>query len=213
MKLACLHVRLLTVALLAANVAAAAFIGMWLWQGTEAPGLLATPARELAAPVVSLAEPQRAAALHVLGEQPLFHASRKIYVAPEPNAAAAAPPPPAYRLAGTLAAPQRPTVALLTHTGTGEPLKVRAGEALEGWQVQAIERTRVVLSHGQEQLEITVGGQAAPLGLGIVPLARGAKQSQPQRVQMLGSAAAAAAPRPPTSKPNTQPRLYRPPPQ
>ena len=141
----------------------------------------------------------------------LFHASRRYFVPSPVEQMLAAPPD--YRLVGTLVIPHKPTVALLAHAATQERRKVKTGDDLDGWTVQAVENRRVLLMQGGREHAIENAQGAPDAGLTVVRLAR--SQAQGSGVRTLGAGGSpqvtAAASGPP--QPQSAPRLYRPPPQ
>jgi hypothetical protein len=137
-----------------------------VWMGTETSELLATRAKVYAPTKVDLSTPV-AANLAPVKDRALFHASRAFYTAPSLPAAPATPPRPQYQLGGTFVIPQKPTVALLTQSGTKVSRKVRAGDDLDGWQVKAVESGRVVLEYNGELAEISRASTGGSGGGGL----------------------------------------------
>jgi hypothetical protein len=110
-----------------------------------------------------LAFPDKPLDADALRDSALFHATRRFYVAPpEPPAPAQRPD---YRLTGTIAIPGKPTTALLVSNAAGTPLKVRVGDAVDGWIVESVEPQRVVLKLGQETVEVAVARPTQPAKL------------------------------------------------
>lgn len=122
-----------------------------LWQGSALPSMLATPPRRLAAPQGFADLDRPLPDLAILQDTALFHESRTFYV---PPALPELQNRPDYRLSGTLVIPGQAAAALLTHNPTGARRKVREGDDLEGWTVDAIRVKALVLRHGEQQLEI-----------------------------------------------------------
>ena len=179
--------------------------------GTRVDALLATPAKAPAALTIDLSAPPRAGDLAAIKSQPLLHASRTFYEAPLPSAEPTSPPRPDYRLAGTILVPRKPAVALLTSRAGGATLRVKPGDTLEGWTVQAIERRLVTLNWQNERFDITATQTPVSAGLKRVPMVRQRVAGGGGGVQTLGGtdSAPAAMGGPLTMD---QPRLYRPPP-
>jgi hypothetical protein len=179
--------------------------------GTRADQLLATPAKGPAPLTIDLSPAPRTGDLGAIKAQPLLHASRTFYVAPLPAVAPTSPPRPDYRLAGTILVPRKPAVAMLTSRAGGATLRVKPGDTLEGWTVQAVERRLVTLTWQNERFDITAAQVPVSAGLTRVPIMR-------QRVAVAGVQTLSASG---TSAPAAvggplmleQPRLYRPPPQ
>ena len=93
-------------------------------------------------------EPPPQDEIEVIAARPLFSPSRRPFVVaeeePEPTAARSLPP---VTLIGVLLTEQQRT-ALLQAAGQGAPSWVREGNAIEGWQVERIEQSRVHLRAG-----------------------------------------------------------------
>jgi hypothetical protein len=178
--------------------------------GTRADDLLATPAKAPAPLTIELSAAPRTGDFAAIKAQPLLHASRTFYVAPLPAAAPASPPRPDYRLAGTILVPRKPAVALLTSRAGGVTLRVKPGDTLEGWTVQAVERRLVTLAWQNERFDITAVQAPVSAGLKRVPMIR-QRVASGGGVQTLGATGSAPAA---MGGPLTvdQPRLYRPPP-
>jgi hypothetical protein len=198
-------------ALVAVNAVIAACLLTSAWRGTQTAALLATAPRSMPLPEVDLTRPPVTTRLATLEDRTLLYASRHVYVAPPPDLA---PPRPAYRLVGTFIIPSRPAVALLTSPQDASR-KVKPGDMLDGWLVEAVERHRVTLRHESETFDLA---DAVPEGVGLTvqraPLASTAPPSPGAGVRLLGQPAAsqATAGSPASPAPST-PRLYQPPPK
>jgi hypothetical protein len=182
-------------------------------RGTQAERLLATPAKAPPALAIDLAPATSGVDLAAIQSQPLLHASRVYYVPPPPDATPAAPPRPDYRLAGTLLVPGKPSVALLINqSGVGR--RVRVGEVLDGWTVQAVVRQQVTFTWESERFELTTAGASSALNAGLkrVPFSRQRVTSTDSGIQTLGGVGGPSAPAFTGAQPSNQPRLYRPPP-
>lgn len=180
--------------------------------GTKAGELLATPATPPAALKIELT-PEATADLAAIQSQPLLHASREFYVAPASDAAPASPPKPDYRLAGTLLVPGKPSVAMLVSNQNGANRRVKAGEVLDGWTVQAVLRKHVTFTWQNESFDLSSAPPPVSVGMKRVPMtrARVASSGGPAGVQSLG-AVGASAPASIGGPSSDQPRLYQPPP-
>lgn len=180
--------------------------------GTQAAELLATPAKPPAALKIELTT-DAAADLAAIQSQPLLHASRAFYVAPSPDAVPASPPKPDYRLAGTFLVPGKPSVALLVSNQNGANRRIKAGETLDGWTVQAVLRKQVTFTWQSESFDLTSAPPPVNMGMKRVPMtrARVASSGGAAGVQSLG-AAGASAPAGTGGPTSDQPRLYQPPP-
>jgi len=200
--------------LLGAGTFAIAMIIVYVaFAGTRAKKLLATAAQPATTLDFDVTDAPRATDLAAIQSQPLVYASRSFYVAPLPNTVPAAPPRPDYRLAGTILAPHKPAVALLVSRQTGANRRVKSGDELEGWQVQAVDRKQVTLAWQSERIDLSATTTAAPLSSGLkrVPMNRARVASADRGVQSLGASGIA----PGSFSANDisdQPRLYRPPP-
>ncbi len=155
---------LVAAAVLAANISLIA-------GGTQASGLLATPAKPAAPLTVDLSHAPKSPDLAAIQTQPLMYATRTFYVAPRADAVPAAPPLPDYRFAGALVVPNKPAVALLGRQG-GATRRVHVGDDVDGWKVHAVEGRRVVLQWQDQQREIAVQAAPASVGLRRVPMQR-----------------------------------------
>lgn len=211
------NARCLTVLLIALNVCVAGLLIERAWHGTDTGLLLATAPKPFAIPDLAIDPPNRGGGLGSLQEQPLFYASRHFYTPPPPSAAPTAPPRPDYRLVGTFVIPSRPAVALLSGPG-GVSRKVKPGDDLNGWSVEAIEGGRVILRYQSETFEISGAAKGGNAGLQIAPIARTAQAAPSDGIRVLGNAAPGAVGTSQDSyvapHPNHQnPHFYRPPPK
>jgi hypothetical protein len=170
MKFKLSALRPLTLGLMLLSMALTVIVIVRAWHGTEARSLLATPAREYAAPSAKLALPASPARV-AIRDRALLHASREFFVPPTPVAASATPPRPDYRLVGTFVIPHKPTIALLM-SSSGASRKVKPGDELDGWLVRAVETRRVILQYGNESAEIMAAAKSASSGLTTAPLSR-----------------------------------------
>ena len=125
--------------------------------------------------------------LAAIQDRALLYAARSVYM---PPLAGTSPPKPQYRLVGTFIIPFKPAVALLS-SANGAARKVKPGDSLDGWLVEAVEDRRVVLRYGSETFDIASAAAAKPgLTLQSAPLAR---QTPPVAGNsMLGSSGATA---------------------
>ena len=145
-----------------AGVTLAALIATRLVGGTQTAALLATPARPAIVPATSLDAPAIENHLEPLRDRALFYASRAFYVPPRAPTLPSVPPRPSYELAGTFIIPRKPSVAFLRPGASGGvPRKVKAGDDVDGWTVESVEASRVLLRFQDERAEIQ---RAAPAG-------------------------------------------------
>jgi hypothetical protein len=215
MKGPIIPVRLLTCALVLVNLCGLTLLIHRAWQGTQAARLLATEPRPFSVPKLDTLAPARPASLGVIQDQALFYASRHFYTPPPPSAAPVMPPRPDYKLAGTLIIPSKPTVALLTGSA-GVSRKIKTGDDLDGWMVQAIETGRVTLQYGSTMFDILGAQRNSNVGIRVVPLTQTAQTGANGGIRLLGGTvqgALQAAPVLPSnySGPNSSPLPYRPP--
>ena len=153
--------------------------------------------------------------LSAMSEHPIFHKSRQFVRPPDPGAPDLRPPPPTYQFAGAMILPGKLPVAYLTHVQSGQSLKVRVGEIVEGWTVSAIEPRREALEFAGETISIGAPQQQT---IGIVAVAprSAASESAPQSIRMLTapgqSPAALGQPAVVAPPPEQKPRTYQPPP-
>lgn len=213
MKRTITKARLLTSVLLVINVCALALLIVRVWHGTQTVSLLATAPKPFAVPETDTEAPSRVTSLAVIQDQALFYASRRFYTPPPPSTLPVTPPRPDYKLAGTFIIPSKPTVALLTGAA-GVSRKVKTGDDLDGWTVQAVESSRLTLQYGTTTFEISSAGKGGSAGMQLVPLTRTAQAAPAGGIHTLGAGVQGA----PVlhsglSIPNSSPRLYRPPPK
>jgi hypothetical protein len=212
-----------TAVLMGIVVAAIGWMGWRLVQGTAVQSLLATPVGKSPWEKVSLETPKAGADISGLRDKPLMYATRAVYVAP-PTQISVAPPAPAYKLAGTLVMPSKPTRATLVPMAGGRSIRVKPGDSLDGWTVQSVDMKRVILAFGEQRTELSRSSDA-PAGRMIRgQLENGGGSSSgsgplgetPGEGRLLASgsssSAANALPRGKAAL-FSEPRLYQPPPR
>jgi hypothetical protein len=215
MKIKLSRLRPITAGLLVLNLVLAATLAALAWNGTRTDELLATPARDVPVAVGSIDLPPPGADVASIQDAALFHASRRFYVAPPPSSVPVAPPRPDYRLAGTFVVPNKPTAAWLMSNSTQQSLRVKVGESVGGWNVQGIEKGRVLLQYENETVQIGDSGRPVSGGLNVVPMKR-TTIATATGVKVLGNPGATVPGSqieqgaPPVSG---EARLYRPPPR
>jgi hypothetical protein len=148
------------------NVGISGAVVLRLVHGAQTASLLATAPRKAAAPDIHLTWHSPPADMAAIQTQPLFYATRRFYVPPDPGTRPAAPPKPAYRLAGTFISPKEPAIAMLSAPTSGSTRRVRAGDMLDGWIVEAVEARKVLLRYEAEGLEITSQGAGSSVDIG-----------------------------------------------
>ena len=142
-----------TAALVLINVLALICVGLRLWKGTEAARILQTPARAVKVPALRVDLPPLYTDFRGLADRTPFYASRHLYV--QASLAASPPPPvPKYVFGGAVIRQHGLAVALLNNPASGSTVRVTAGKDLEGWSVESVEASRVVLRHENERAEI-----------------------------------------------------------
>jgi type II secretory pathway component PulC len=206
------RVRLFTVILAAINLSLIATLATHLWEGTQTASLLATAAKPIQSPELHLAAAARTDNVGVIQDRALFYASRHFYVSPPPSAIPSTPPKPDYRLVGTFIIPQKPTVALLANS-SGASRKVKTGDDLDGWSVQAIEGRRVILQYQSETVEITAASTGGMTGMQMAPITRTAQTAPVAGIRSLGAGGSLSSTPRFMDASASSPRLYRPPPK
>ncbi len=185
--------RPLTLALIVAICSMLFLLGRRVTEATQTQMLLATAAEEPPHLTDRLTPPQRLLNSAALQSDPLFYPTRRSYVPPPPAAAPAAPPRPDFKLVGTFVVPRMPTIALLLENATGTLRKVKPGDDLNGWRVQAVETRRVILAYASESLELTDPVRPPGSGLQLAPLSRSSPSPSPLRPRRPVSVPASAA--------------------
>lgn len=185
--------RPLTLALVAVICAMLFLLGRRVTEGTQTQALLATAPHEASPAADRLTPSQRALNSASLQSDPLFYQTRRSYVPPPPASAPAAPPRPDFKLVGTFVIPRMPTIALLAETATGALRKVKPGDDVNGWTVQAVETRRVILAYASQSVELTDPVHPPNSGLQLAPLSRSLPSPSPLRPRPSASAPASAA--------------------
>jgi len=191
-----------TAVLISVNALILTLLGLCLWNGTQTERILQSPVHQLKVPALRLDAPRPETNFNGLIGRTPFYATRKVYVVPS-KSGSGAPPPPAYVFGGAVVRPNSPAVALL-NSANGGTLRVIAGQDINGWLVESVEVSRVVLRYENLHAEIArVAKQStdsAP-GSGItrVPLTRGNHIPQAGKVSVLGNGDAVAHARPMTA--------------
>ena len=173
--------RPLTIALLALIVATAVLIARSVAVGTHTEALLATAARIAPAAPDRLALRRHALELAAIQDRPILYSTRRNYVPPPPPTIPVGPPRPNFRLAGTFVIPGKPTIALVVDNATGVSRKVKPGDDLNGWAVQAVENRRIVLAYAAESMELLSALRPPNAALKEAPLARSPPPRLPVR--------------------------------
>lgn len=181
-----------------------------LQRGTQTAALLATPAHPVLPPLEPLDLPPGVSKIEAVQEAPLFYSSRHFFSPPSPSSVPTTPPAPEYRVVGTILVPRKSTVAWLARTTGGQTRKVTAGDDLDGWTVDSVERARVTLHYKETTMEIWPAVRSAPGGITVSPLI-GPAQAGQTGVRALGAGHSSAARTAATTQHEFEPRLYQPP--
>jgi hypothetical protein len=169
--------------------------------GSQTAALLATVARELPPAGEQLDPHLHALDVARLQESPLFYETRRLYVPPAPTALAT-PPRPDFKFAGVFIVPGKPPIALLIDNASGVSRKVKPGDNVNGWTVQAVENKRVLLAYASENMELAGPIHAGGSGMQSAPLTR----SAPPRLPVPARPAMSSSP-PPAARLDGPPQL------
>jgi len=180
-----------TTALVLVNALLLTTVGMSLWKGTDTDRILHVTAHQVKVPMLRVELPALYADFTGLADRTPFYATRRLYVLP---AKPKDPPPPIpkYLFGGAVIRPHGPGVALLNDPINGSALRVVAGKDLEGWRVESVEASRVVLSYEDQHAEITgATKQASPSvtaeGMSRTPVTRSNRGPRGGGVRVLGN--------------------------
>jgi hypothetical protein len=160
----------------------------------------------LAAPDLAMLNAPAAPSLNVaaIRDQAVFHSRRSFYQPPPPSQII---PTPDYDLAGTMDLPQGKRIAFVKKKSDQSSRTLHIGDDLDGWHVQLIESSRVVVVRDEQTAELKGTGSPSSNGLVRGPASPRVAQTG---VRMLGaqgpghSIASKSA--------WTEARTYRPPP-
>ena len=144
--------------------------GYLLFRGTQVSALLATMPAPADVPDGRIVFEPFHGNYAVISTRPIFYSTRAFYSPPPVIVQDIRVPPPSYRLAGTLVIPAKPRVALLTEEKTSLTRKVKEGDDLDGWRVELVEPTRVVVMLGIERFDILGAKPAQSRGLTVRPM-------------------------------------------
>lgn len=207
-----------TAVLLACNVLATAMLVGLAWRLPSVETTLGSLQPHAVPPLRIAAWPERPGLdPTALTDNALFYATRRFYVAPPPTVPL---PRPGYVLAAVMLRANKPAVAILQKVEGPGVLRVKAGDAVEGWQVKSVDLQRVRLENGPESFDLTRAGGDSPATLsaglrrGIIP---GAAVETPAPapaggVRQLGASGSGAVSLASNQPPASKPRLYTPPP-
>jgi hypothetical protein len=140
------------------------FAVIWRWgqERVHAPEHLA--ARHLAPPDLSVLNAGGAPTLDVaaIRDNAVFYAHRVFFKAPPPGQSV---PAPDYDFAGSIGLPQGKRVAFVKRKSDKTNRTLHVGDDLDGWRVEAIEVTRVVIEHEEQRVELKAGTAAVDTGI------------------------------------------------
>lgn len=153
MKLLPVRISWRTSALVLVNGLLMMAVGLRVWKGTETDRILHVPAHQVKIPSLHLELSVPYTDFTGLTDRTPFYASRRFY-APPSKQEVTAPSVPNYLFAGAVIRPHGPAVALLNDVAKGSTLRVIAGKDLDGWHVESIEASRVVLRYEDQRAEI-----------------------------------------------------------
>lgn len=161
-------------------------------------------AHNVSLPDLTVLTPVTAVSIDIgrIRDNALFYSRRSFYEPPPPSQSI---PSPDYDFAGSMDTPQGKRVAFVKAKSDHASRMLHLGDDLDGWRVEGIEPTKVVLVRDDHQTELT--STATP----TIGLIHGAPVAQvvPTTPHVLG-AQATTFPLPP--RPPTTARTYRPPP-
>lgn len=190
-------------ALVLVNGVLATAIGLRLWKGTETAAILLASPLKVKTPVLHVDLPPLYSDFRGLTDRTPFYASRRLYV--EASPAASLPlPVPKYVFDGALIRQHGLSVALLNDPASRSTVRVSAGKDLDGWRVESVEASRVVLRHENEHAEIAritkeAAQSAATAGITRVHVANGNRVESGGGVHVLGGGQTASRVMPATT--------------
>jgi hypothetical protein len=162
--------------------------------------------RSLALPDLSVldAHPMAIIDSAAIRDEAVFHNRRSFYQAPAPSQAV---PAPDYDFAGTMELPQGKRVPFVKKQSDHSNRTLHVGDDLDGWRVESIEITRVVVTHDEQRYELKAAVVNPAPGL-----VRGSAVPRVAQVNLhvLGAQGSSNA-RPPHGAADSV-RTYRPPP-
>jgi hypothetical protein len=109
--------------------------------------------------------------LSAIRDNAIFYAHRSFYQPPHPGQNV---PLPEYDFSGSIALPQGKKVAFVRRKSDKSTKTVHVGDDLDGWRVEQIDPSRVVLTRDAQQVEIKSPSQSDP---GLMHAAVGSQNS------------------------------------
>lgn len=161
-------------------------------------------AHDVSLPDLTVLTPVRVSTIDIatIRDKAVFYSRRSFYEPPPPSQSI---PSPEYDFAGSMDLPQGKRVAFVKAKVDHASRMLHLGDDLDGWRVDAIEPTRVVLVRDDRRAELT---SAAPPEVGLIH-GPSVPQGAPAGPHVLGSQAMSY---PLPARPSTTARTYRPPP-
>ena len=191
MKVSTVKMSWRTLALVFVNALFVATAGWRSWKGTQTDRILHVAAREVKVPVPHLELPPLYADFTGIANRTPFYASRRLYVLPS-KPVDPPPPVPKYVFGGAVIRPHGPGVALLNNPANGSALRVTAGKDVDGWRVESVEASRVLLRYEDQHAEIgratkQASQSAASEGVTRAPVTRSNRAPADGAVRVLGN--------------------------
>jgi hypothetical protein len=200
--------RLTTLLLLVLNGGLAALVA-FLWDSGQAR--VREPEHLVVKPLTlpDLADlsstPLRGVDIAAIRDRAVFHVRRSFYQPPPPSLEI---PPPQYELAGTLGLRDGKRVAFVKRKSDQGSLTLHVGEDLDGWHVQDIQPTRVIVVRDSQQSELSQPNAGHDPGIIRGVSTPRIAQSGPRVLSGTGP----GIPRMAGTSVSTEARTYRPPP-
>jgi hypothetical protein len=214
-----LRIRWRTTALVLVNALFLTLITLRFWKGTQTERILRIPAYPMTVPTLHTDLPSLPTDFSGLTDRTPFYANRRFYVVPS-KPEVAPPPTPKYLFGGAVIRPHAPAVAVLNNPANRTALRVTAGKDVDGWHVESVETSRVVLRYQDQRAEIAAATKqttppVAGEGVTRAPLATSKSRGGGAHVlgegQAVGRAAPAVANLPPLAGSGSE-SVYIPPP-
>jgi hypothetical protein len=137
---------------------------VWHWGQNRVHEPQRLAVRNLAPPDLSVLDSTPRANIDVaaIRDNAVFHTQRT-YFLPLPASQPIAPPE--YEFAGSMSLPQGKRVAYIKKKSDRSSRTVHVGDDLDGWQVELIDGSRVVIAHDSQRVEIKANAVALESGL------------------------------------------------
>jgi hypothetical protein len=120
--------------------------------------------RHLAPPDLSALNPTAAPHIDLVAirDNAVFYAHRTFFQPPPPGQSI---PVPEYEFAGSMGLPQGKRLAFVKRKSDKSNRTVHVGDDLDGWRVEIIEATRVVLVRDEQKVELKAANESPGSGL------------------------------------------------